>query len=267
MLEGQKRILGNEHPDTLNTMINLAICYRAAGKYDDAEAIYLKVIEVQKRVLGEEHSFTQTAINNLGVVYSAHHKDKQAEEMYARVLAFRMKKLGPDHLDTLNSTGNVALSMGAQGRFAEAEVLFEKVLAGYRRNSLPEHPLAVLVMQNLGTVYTKQGKYQQAEAMFRDCLALREKLAPEAWNRYQVADELGNLLLLQSRFAEAEPYLLSGYSGMLERYQKMPANERSKVELAGTRLVELYEKWGKPEKLAEWRGRIEKDKQAIAQVH
>jgi hypothetical protein len=33
-----------EHPDTMNTMINQAICYRVQGKYADAEAIYLKVM-------------------------------------------------------------------------------------------------------------------------------------------------------------------------------------------------------------------------------
>ncbi|MCX6632563.1 MAG: serine/threonine-protein kinase, partial [Candidatus Solibacter sp.] len=257
VLEGQRRILGNEHPDTLNTMINLAICYRAQGKYDDAEALYLKVIEVQRRVLGEDHAFTLTATNNLGVIYSVQGKHKQAEETYARVLAVRIKKLGTEHLDTLNAMSNVGLACAAQERFAEAEALFVKALEGHRRAARQEHPAAIGVMQLLAAAYSSQGNYGEAESMLRECVRLREKVTPDSWERYHVAGNLGNVFLLQARFAEAERYLVDGYLGMMERYSQVSANNRATVALAGKRVVELYEKWGRAEKAAEWRLRIE----------
>ena len=39
-LQGRTRILGAEHPDTLETQILLAIAYRAAGRIEDAEKLF-----------------------------------------------------------------------------------------------------------------------------------------------------------------------------------------------------------------------------------
>ena len=38
-------MLGEEHPDTLTSMDNLAFLYRNQGKYAEAEPLYTKVLE------------------------------------------------------------------------------------------------------------------------------------------------------------------------------------------------------------------------------
>jgi hypothetical protein len=54
-MEMSKRVLGDEHPDTLTSMGNLALTYSNQGRWKEAEELEVQVIETRKRVLGDEH--------------------------------------------------------------------------------------------------------------------------------------------------------------------------------------------------------------------
>ena len=75
---------------------------------------------------------------------------------------------------------------------------------------------------------------------------------PTSWLRFHTLSQLGASLTGQGKFAEAEPFLLTGYDGLVERQSTIPAARRQELEAAGTRLTQLYQAWGKPEKAAEW---------------
>jgi hypothetical protein len=68
---------------------------------------------------------------------------------------------------------------------------------------------------------------------------------------------LGASLAGQKRFEEAEPLLVSGREGMVQRKATVPADSLGLVVRAGQRIVELYESWGKLEKAAEWRQKVQ----------
>ena len=61
----EKRVLGDEHPDTLTSMANLALTYSNQGRWKEAEELEAQVMETFKRVLRDEHLDTLTSINNL----------------------------------------------------------------------------------------------------------------------------------------------------------------------------------------------------------
>ena len=62
--------MGEEHPDTLKSMGNLAvILYRHQGQWKKAEALQVVVMEKTKHVLGEEHPNTLTSMANHASTY------------------------------------------------------------------------------------------------------------------------------------------------------------------------------------------------------
>ena len=65
VMETRKRVLGEEHPDTLVSMNNLVSTYWSQGRWKEAEMLGVLVMETRKRVLGEEHPDTLTSIANL----------------------------------------------------------------------------------------------------------------------------------------------------------------------------------------------------------
>jgi hypothetical protein len=64
-LEVQKRVLGPEHPSTLNTATSLANALNTQGQYAEAAAMHEATLEVRERVLGITHPDTLTTLMNL----------------------------------------------------------------------------------------------------------------------------------------------------------------------------------------------------------
>ena len=50
--------------------------------------------------------------------------------------------------------------------------------------------------------------------------------------------------------------ILAGYEDLKAREAKIPARVRSRLSEAETRIVKLYEAWGRNDKAAEWRARL-----------
>jgi hypothetical protein len=94
--------------------------------------------------------------------------------------------------------------------------------------------------------------------MLREALAIREKAAPDAWWTFNTRSMLGEALLGQKRYAEAEPLLLEGYRGMKER-EPAVIKDRAVVRIvqALERLVKLYEVKGDATEAAAWRAKLE----------
>ena len=111
-------------------------------------------------------------------------------------------------------------------------------------------------MALLGAVQVQQQKYAEAEPLLRETVAGYEKAFPDNWARYKSQSLLGASLLGQKKHSDAEPLLVSGYEGMTQREAAIPADNRSELEQAGVRIVQLYESWGKVEKAAEWRQKL-----------
>ena len=81
MLDLRNRYLGEEHPDTIWAMGNLADTYESLGKYADAEKLQIQVLDMRNRLLGEKHPDTITAMSNLAVTYESLEQHADAEKL------------------------------------------------------------------------------------------------------------------------------------------------------------------------------------------
>jgi tetratricopeptide (TPR) repeat protein len=109
VLELNRLLHQDEHPDTLASMGNLALTYQNQGRWKEAEELEIQVLETRKKVLGEEHPDTLISMGNLASTYRNQGRWKEAEELQIQVLETRKKVLGEEHPDTLTSMGISAL--------------------------------------------------------------------------------------------------------------------------------------------------------------
>ena len=114
----------------------------------------------------------------------------------------------------------------------------------------PEHPRRLAGTNELGALYLRTRKYALAEGLLREALNGHTTSGADTWGRYNCEGLLGASLLAQRKCAEAEPLLLSGYQGMLLRKTTMPWDRQMALNDAAVRIPQLYESWGKPEKVA-----------------
>jgi hypothetical protein len=75
-------VLGEEHPETLRGMNNLATVYLNRRKLAESERLYSRVLEAQRKVLGEQHPDTLTSMGNLAVTFMTQRKFAQAEPLF-----------------------------------------------------------------------------------------------------------------------------------------------------------------------------------------
>jgi tetratricopeptide (TPR) repeat protein len=244
VVEVRRRVLGEDHPDTLTSMNDLAALYQTQGKYAQAEPLFAAVMEAWSRTLGEEHPYTLVGIHNLAVVYGSQSKFGQAGRLFTKVMEIQRRVLGDEHPNQLRTMNSLARLYLNQGKYAQAEQLYIKVLEVRRRVLGPENPATANVLASLGQVRLKQQRYSQAESLLRQALKSQEKSAPDSWERYDTQSMLGSSLAAQAKYGQAEPLVMAGYQGLLERKAKIPWERRSALEQAGERIVQLYKDWG-----------------------
>jgi hypothetical protein len=108
----------------------------------------------------------------------------------------------------------------------------------------------------LGQARLKQRKYVEAETTLRQALSANEATRPDTWQRYNCQSLLGAGLAGQKKFAEAEPLLLTAYSALDQRAAAIPAEDWISLEEARKAVLQLYQAWEKPDKIAEWRQKL-----------
>ncbi|KAJ7815459.1 hypothetical protein B0H13DRAFT_2293374 [Mycena leptocephala] len=145
----EKLLLGDEHPDTLSAMGNLAASYWELGRSQEAAELEAMVLEKRKLLFGEEHPDTLSAMGNLATSYRALGRSKEAAELRAMVLEKRKLLLGEEHPDTLSAMGNLAASYWELGQSKEAAELEAMVLEKRKLLFGEENPHMLTTMGNL----------------------------------------------------------------------------------------------------------------------
>ena len=176
--------------------------------------------------------------------------------MLRESLAMRRKVLGNDNPAVAISVNELGLLRRDQGRLAEAETLQREALALRRKLLRNDDTSLAASAENLAVVLCDQGKFAEAEGLAREGLAIREKTSTDDWRTFNARSLLGAALLGQQKYTECEPLLLSGYAGIEQRWERIPASARPRLREALERLVRLYEFTNRAAQAAEWKQKL-----------
>jgi hypothetical protein len=127
-----------------------------------------------------------------------------------------------------------------------------QVLANARQTLPEDSPQLAEKLVSFGFSLLEMKGYTEAEPLLRECLAIREKTQPDAWNTFNVHSLLGGALLGQQKYADAEPLLLKGYEGMKAREKTISARGNTRLPEALDRLIELYTETSQPDEVTKW---------------
>jgi tetratricopeptide (TPR) repeat protein len=203
-----KRWLGPDHPDTANSINNLAINLNAQKRYGDAEPLVRRALADYQKALGPDHPATAIVLHNLAYNLHVQEKHGEAEPLVRQELAAREKALGPDHRLTTISLYNLAINLNAQGKYGEAEPLYRRALAAFQSALGPGDPLFAQSLNSLAVNLNDQAKYGEAEPLLRRALAARQRAqGPEHPETAHSLNSLAVNLDDQGKYGEAEPLL------------------------------------------------------------
>jgi eukaryotic-like serine/threonine-protein kinase len=247
--------LGPDHPLTLSSRNNLAETYRIAGLTGQAIAQNEATLKGCLAQLGPGNLETLVCRNNLGLAYRDAGRLAEALGLFQSALALLEIRPGGAHPLTLECRNNLAAVYETLGRFREAEELETGTLARHRKGLKPGSPVLAPDMSALAGNLLYQRRWSEAEPLLRECLAILDKAAPDDWSRYDALSMLGESLMGEARYTDAEPALVTGYEGMIARELHVPRAQRSRLREAAERVVRLYEVWNKPKDAALWKSK------------
>jgi tetratricopeptide (TPR) repeat protein len=168
----RENTLGPEHPDTAESLNNLAHLLQAQGDFAGARPLYERALAIREKTLGPEHPDTAVGLNNLAHLLQAQGDLAGARPLYERALAVTEKAVGPEHPDTATCLNNLASVLKAQGDFAGARPLYERALAIREKALGPAHSDAAATLNDLAVLLSNEGDFAGARLLLKRALAI-----------------------------------------------------------------------------------------------
>jgi hypothetical protein len=275
VMQTRKRVLGDEHPDTLTIMNDLASTYWNQGRWRETEELQVQVIQARKRVLGDTHSDTLMIINDLATTYRNQGRWGKAEEL--DVEEARKRVLGNKHLHTLSSIktywhqGRWGEAEGPQaqvmekrrvlsdkhlhtvtrdqGRWSKVEELQTQVIETTKRELGDEHPHTLSSIAHLASTYRDQGRWGKAEELQTQVMQARKRvLGDEHLHTLSSIAHLASTYWHQGQWDKAEGL----QAQVTETTKRVLGDEHPHTLSSIAHLASTYRdqgRWGKAEEL------------------
>jgi tetratricopeptide (TPR) repeat protein len=173
------KVFGNESHEYAVDLNNLALAYKAQGRYEEAIEKLEEVLRIDEKTIGKEHSGYAITLNNLASVYKDQGKYNEAIEKFEEALRIDEKTIGKEHPDYAGDLSNLALVYDLQGKYDESIKLHQKALAIREKTQAKEHPNIALSKWCIATVYRHQGKFIDALALYEEALQIYVKVLGE----------------------------------------------------------------------------------------
>jgi tetratricopeptide (TPR) repeat protein len=217
-------------------------------QFDKSATLFEEVLSRKAEKFGREHPETQLTVGNLGVTYKDAGRLAEAipllEEVYLSSAAHpNMRWIRPHLLEAYVKAGKTA----------EAKKFLNEQEKEIRLRLPKESPRLATALVQFSLTLLQLKAYTDAEPIIRECLAIRERTQPNEWPAFNARTLLGQALLGQRRYAEAEPLLLQGYEGLKQRENSIPPPYKERLPKAADQLIDLYAALGKSKDVAVWR--------------
>lgn len=168
----RQKVLGDEAPESLESMRKLAALLRMQGRFDEAQLIIGQTVETSRRVLGQNHPETIAALGETAQLREAQGRLADAAELSRQVVELARQ-------GKLNDDWQMAIYRLDHGRyltrirqFPQAEKPLLESLAGLKTLLGQDHPLSKKATQHLVDLYEAWGKPVQA-AEYRTLLSTK----------------------------------------------------------------------------------------------
>jgi serine/threonine-protein kinase RIO1/thiol-disulfide isomerase/thioredoxin len=183
--------LGEDDPQTLESLGTLSWLLRDQNRFSDAEPLSRTLVKRSRRALGERDPATLSAMYVLALVLEELDQREEAERLARETLEVRQQVLGEEDSATVSSMSQVAGLALARGEAEEAEELYRRVYDARRRSDGKEDLRTLRALANVARTMLAQGKEADARALYRDEVLFTKGKAPaelgiEEWYQGQM---------------------------------------------------------------------------------
>jgi tetratricopeptide (TPR) repeat protein len=206
-LNEMEAALGPSHPFVATQLSNLGACLRRMGRLEEAEASFLRAMEVLRGAgMAESLDFAYLTLNYTGVT-TAHGDYAKTLELCRDSAAMFERILGPDDPRVGIALAGVGRSLREIGNPDEALLYYRKSLASLFVDGEPTSISAAGVSYDTARLLHDAGEAEEAEALYRVALRAYDQNFLDLPGQRNVRFWLGLLLVSENRPDEAVPLL------------------------------------------------------------
>jgi tetratricopeptide (TPR) repeat protein len=197
---------------------NLAVLYKACGRFDEGLGLYQQAMASVVKLHGEDCLSSGVIYHNIGGILHSKGDFASAEQPGRRAWEISRRLLGEDDPRTLFDAVAYAAILDGLQRYDESEAIYRRALAVFEKTFGPEHYEVASNLHNLAAVLCARGDLDEAEKLYRRALAIKEKLlGAESPDAALTRNNLGTLLNLKGRPREAAAMLQSAVETLQSR--------------------------------------------------
>jgi tetratricopeptide (TPR) repeat protein len=198
-----------EGPESSNALIGrlaLADMLVSADRTEEAEPIYLDVVDRASRSLGAEHAIVTKAKIGLGVMLMRKERWGAAEPYVREATEAGRREDGLDHPNSIINQYNLSCVLRELRRTEEAEELARDTVERARRVLGAQHANLVYFLANWGTCLAAKGRPEEGAAKLAEAVAIAEVAIgkPHSTTAGYLLDR-ARILLDAGQTATAEP--------------------------------------------------------------
>lgn len=163
------RILGADHPDTLQSESTMVSVLLLDGRADEAEKLARDLIARNLKLRGAQHLDTLLAKTQLGEALAGRGRRAEAAQLFREVNRSAAALPGGAH--PLLLSDGLALALMESGQLAQAQQEFDALLARSRKQLPADHPKLARFMSSAAECLRRQGRVREARALLEPAYA------------------------------------------------------------------------------------------------
>jgi len=199
----QRQSLGEEHPTIARTLSHLAITAEAQDKFQEAEELHVKALEILVRTEGDCTANVANTLMNLAVAESKQGFYEKAEEHLKNSLNICCQIFEADHpkvAEVFKHLGNLFLDRES---FDEAQQNFNNALDIFRKYEHTAIDQAFVIGQ-LADLFGRKGELEKQQLAYDDALSLyNDKIGKNNQMFVELLERIGRFHVDQKDFQQA----------------------------------------------------------------
>jgi CHAT domain-containing protein/Tfp pilus assembly protein PilF len=231
-----KKLGGEESPDYLTNLKQVANVQASLGLNVEAEAINRSLIEVLSRIRGEKDKEVTVVKINLGTVLYNQGRYREALNLFLDALP----QVGPGHPMYISMCNNIGTLYVDLNDFVLAEHYLSKVVSQSKKADGFE-PEMYIPLGNYGLAHLHLGNLKKAELLLKEALALIEKNQSKENSNYATALlNLGLVYQASGQLAKASETINKAHSIFIKIYSEAHQNTNQALTQFGNLLVDRH---------------------------
>ena len=176
LVSARELLLGDEHPNTVWSIVCLAWTCFYVGPGNDATVLFKKAVKSQTKLKGVEHEETLSVLKGQAWATGNLGRHKQASQLFKRFLKLSRRVLGQEHPETFSGMTGLARANLYQRKPGLAINLLNIALSGQQKSEHrgPEHPETVECMSLLAAAYYQHGEVEKASDIYKEASELQD---------------------------------------------------------------------------------------------